>query len=167
MLQVKLPYYPKVIATVTETPFGVMEISQPDIYEKPLQGKTIVKVDTLECLRELFGDECLLHRIFIYSILSGSEYPYDAVKVFASFYRKYPSVTSYVNDKYTYGDESLDLFKRCVLPLREMVEQYSSEMSEKLLCLGGKFLVKTHDILYFAYNDATEVSKLKGVELIC
>ena len=167
MLQVKLPYYPKITATATETRFGVMEISHPQIYETPIQGRVIVKLDTLKCLEDLLGKECFVSRVFIYSILAGSSNKYDVNELLASFYRRYPTVTKYVNEKYNYGDNEVPLFDRCVLPLRREVDEYGENMYNLLSGLGGKFLVKTHDILYFAYKNGDEVSRVKGVELIC
>ena len=116
MLPIKLPYYPKIEATCRETRFGAMEISVPTVYDKPVAGKVIVKVDTLECLRELLGDDCFICRELLYTILAGEHEFYDVNDVFASYYRKYKPVTAYVNEKYYYGDASVPILERSILP---------------------------------------------------
>ena len=48
MLQVKLPYYPHVIATYKETAFGAIEVNPADVYDTPIEGIRILKIDLLE-----------------------------------------------------------------------------------------------------------------------
>ncbi len=167
MSQVKLPYYPKVNASVKETSFGVMEISTPEIYNSPLPGRIIAKADLLYCLHDIFGEECFVCREFLYSVVAGSCDKYDVAQLFASFYRRYPCVTEYVNEKYYYGDDSVPMLERCLLPLRDKVDEYGSYMYDKMKGLGGKFLVRTHDLLYFAFNSVASLRELEGVEFIC
>lgn len=167
MLPVKLPYYPKLQATMIETRFGVLEISLPKTYDKPLANKIIVRVDTLECLRSQLGDECFICRELLYTILAGQHEIYDPNDVLASYYRKYKPFTEYVNDKYYFGDDSIPILERVALPLRESVNEYRNTVMDKLGKLGGKYLVQTHDYVYYSFNVKPNLEGIEGVTVIC
>lgn len=167
MLQVKLPYYPKTEAFQTETRFGVREISEPEIYETPLTGRYIVRVDLLECLKDVFDDECYINREFLYCIMSGSEEKYVGKDVFSSFYRKYKKVRTYVNNKYHFGDESIPIYERCIIPLRSRVDSYHTEIYELFKSAGAKYLIDTHDFIYFSFVTKDAIPEMNGVKIIC
>lgn len=167
MLQVKLPYYPQTPVTVTKTPFGVQEISQPEIYRCPLSNRVIVCVDTLDCLRDKLGDECFICRELLYAMLSGKADPCSYSDLFACFYRRYPAVRSYVNEQNTFGDPTLPLLDRCIQPLREEVNNYAQSVISELVNHGAKFLVSTHDYVYVAFNTGTVIPTIKGAITIC
>ena len=121
----------------------------------------------LECLREVLGDECFICRDLLYTIVSGTDSQYDVNSVFASFYRKYPNMTGYVNDRYFYGDNAIPILERCVLPLRERINDYREKMMQILHNAGGKYLVQTHDYLYYAFVVKSAIPDVKGVTVIC
>lgn len=100
----------------------------------------------------------------MYKVLSGEDHSHV---VFASFYRKYKGITKYVNSMYYYGDCTIPIVDRVLTPLREMIDSYSTEMYSTLDAAGGKFLVKTHDYLYFSFNSIDKLPELEGVEVIC
>lgn len=139
----------------------------PKIYEVPLQGRVIARVDKLKCLINVLGSECFVYREYIYNILSGGNESYDLNKMFASIYRRYPKVSEYVSNLYYYGDASIPIIDRCIKPLREMVDNYGKHMYETLTSYGGKYLVQTHDILYFSFLKDDKIKELKGVDIIC
>ena len=167
MSPVKLPYYPKVQATMHVTRFGAVEISESRIYNTPIPGKVILRVDCLDCLRDKFGDDCFICRELFYTILSGEHPIYNANEILASYYRKYKTFTDYVNDRYFYGDASIPLLERCALPLRERVDAYKNEMMQYLSDMGGKFLIQTCDFLYYAFNSTARIPEVKGAKVIC
>lgn len=167
MSVVKLPYYPKLLVVTHETRFGAIEISEPLIYNKPIPNKVIVRVDLLVCLQDLFGTEPFICRELLYTILAGEHKIYDASEVFASYYRKYKMVTSYVNEKYFYGDDTVPIMERSILPLRDVVNAYRDKVFATLTDAGGKYLVQTNDFLYFAYTPEARIPELKGVKVIC
>lgn len=165
--QVKLPYYPQDIVYLSETRFGAKKISKPRIYETPLSGRFVVKVDTLKSLSPLIGDEVFCERDLLFDIVSGETETGDYNKLVSSFYHKYKGFMSYVNDRYHYGDDTVPIIDRSVLPLRQEVNNYSSEMSAKLSNMGGKFLVNTHDYLYYMFRTKPDITDFEGVTLIC
>lgn len=149
----------------TETPFGTVEISKPDLYDTPIPDKVILKVDTLDCLRPLLGSNCFICRDLLYSLLSGSHE--DINKLFASFYRRFPEIRAYVNDKFLYGDESVPLLERSLFPLRKQVDDYRVDVFNDLNSRGGKYLVTTHDYIYFAFKSTAVLPDIKGAIKIC
>ena len=147
-IPVKLPYYPGVQAYQSATSSGVLEISTPDIYDKPLpNGKYLVKLDTLTILEDVLGESALIYRDLVYSIIAGTNQLNDLV---ASFYRRYPTFRTFVNDIFYYGDNSIPVTDRVVSALREKVFDYHSAMRERLDLAGGKFLVSTHEYIYLS-----------------
>lgn len=167
MSPVKLPYYPKVQGMMRTTRFGAIEVENSKVYNQPLADKVILRVDCLECLRERFGDDCFICRDLLYTILAGEHHLYDAQAVFASYYRKYKPITEYVNEVYYYGDSSVPILERAVLPLRDTVDTYKQEVMSQLSNAGGKFLVQSHDFVYYAFAKSASIPDMKGVKVIC
>lgn len=167
MYEVKLPYYPKVNAMATETRFGAVEVTTPRIYEEPIAGKFIVRVDTLTVLKERIGEACFAYRELVYAIVAGTDSPYDYRKLFASFYKKYPEFRGYVNDLYFYGDTSIPIIDRVVDKLRELITGYRDSVASCFDGAGGKYLLYTHDFIYYAFRNKDVIPKREGLCLIC
>lgn len=142
-----------------------MEINQPHIYDKPISGKVILRVDTLECLRGIFGDSCFIYRDSLYNLLSGNST--DINRVFASYYRRYVGLTNYVNNEFSFGDDESPLLNRVIESLRDKIDSYRNDVFELLNNRGGKYLVTTHDYIYFAFKDTAKLPEIKGVFIIC
>lgn len=99
--------------------------------------------------------------------MAGEHPLYDVNDVFASYYRKYKKITEYVNNIYYFGDSSIPILERSILPLREQVNKYRDETLQYLDNVGGKYLVQTHDFLYFAFNSQAKIPEIKGAKKIC
>lgn len=164
---VKIPYYPNVQAVLTETTFGAVEISCPTIYDTALPNKVIVRVDLLECLRSVWGDDCQIYRCLLYKLVSGSCDDSEHRQLFASFYRKYKPITAYVNNLYNYGEKNIPIIERTVVPIREMIDAYRAEVAELFATKGGKYLTTTHDYVYYAFVPGATLPELKGIKVIC
>lgn len=165
--QVKLPYYPKIVAQCNETTFGAIEISCPKVYESPIDGLRVVRVDLLECLREELGDNCFIYRDMLYKLLSGSCSKVEHLELFQSYYRRYTGIMQFVNELYYYGESEIPIVPRVLQRVRDMINSYREDMMVLMQSSGGKFLVQTHDYLYFAYKGNTMVPDIKGVTVIC
>lgn len=166
MFQVKLPYC-KTMATVSETPFGVQELDCPKVYDKPIPNKIILKVDILDLLHDRFDEPCFYYRDILYALFSGSKGYYDCNNIFMSYYRKFPSFRRIINDAFYYGDDSVPLFERVVYPIRQELNNHTAETIETLRNSGGKFLINTHDYVYFAFPIGSAVPDILGGEKIC
>ncbi|MCM1219035.1 MAG: hypothetical protein NC548_31520 [Lachnospiraceae bacterium] len=165
---VKMPYYPKIAASCMETTFGALEISCPLLYETPIDGLCIVRVDLLECLRDILGENCMMYRDMCYKLVSGScTTQQEHIEIFSSAYRRFSRFTKYVNDVYYYGESDIPIIPRVLNPVREIIEKYRDTVMNILVQSGGKFLTNTHDYLYFAYKGTTAPPVMKGLTVIC
>lgn len=167
MSQAKLPYYPGKLTELYVTPTGLMEISDPMIYEQPLQnGKIIARVDSLEALRPIMGNEIFLCRKLLYELISGST-TRNPRELFAGFYRKYKKLTKFVNDEYTFGDDTVDIYTRCINQLMDMVHTFHDAAYNKMRARSGKYLIDTHGYTYYAFTCKEYIPDIEGLKLIC
>ncbi len=166
MYQVNLPYC-RMMGTVNETPFGVPELDNPKVYDNPIPNKVILKVDLLELLKDRFDEPCFICRDIMYALFSGSHGFYDCNQIFYSYYKKFPSFRRIINDAYYYGDDSIPLFERVVLPIREELNKYMYYVITGLKDSGGKYLVSTHDYVYFAFKEGNYIPDKFGGIRIC
>jgi len=99
--------------------------------------------------------------------MSGSDANYVPQEIFASFYRKFPNVRSYINELYHFGDSSTPLFDRCVNPLVERVRDHREVTLNTFMNSGAKYLVETHDYIYFSFVNKDAIPDVNGVKIIC
>ena len=144
-----------------------MELNCPEVYEKPINGMRVVRVDLLECLRESLGDNCFIYRDLLYKLLSGSCSREEHVKLFQSYYRRYQGVTSFVNEIYYYGESEIPIIPRVLQTVREALDAYRESVVTALSDAGGKYLTITHDYVYFAFKGNNQVPDMKGIKIIC
>lgn len=131
--------------------------------QKLKNGKTLVRVDTLRCLDDCIDESCFLVRDYLFDALAGIG---DINRIFATMYRKYPKFRTYVNDRFYYGDSEIPIITRIITPLRERIDEYTEEIIPILKIDRGKFLIRSRDYLYFAYNTIPDIN-LKGVHVLC
>lgn len=160
-------YYPNVMAYATETRFGAREIIPAGVYNKPIKNKVIIKVDLLECLRELIGNSCFINRELLYSVVSGSDRRFNSRKALASMYRRCRGMTRYVNDAYFYDDVDEDFVTGVVRPLRDTLTEYTAKVRGIMLDHGFRPLLVEEDFIYFAAPSGTTIPKIEGIEVIC
>lgn len=167
MSVVKLPYYPQMIANESKTLFGVTEIDCPAIYDTPINNRIILRIDTLECLKDEFDSSMFVNRDFLYALLSGQTSPYNYNELLQSFYRCQPKFMEHVNQVYFYGDNDIPIVNRILLPLRKRIDDYTLSIKELFDATHNKFLVQTHDYLYYSVYDKDSVPDVKGMIFIC
>ena len=166
MLGQKAAYYPDIILITTETRFGAKETNYPTLYDSPLPGKTIVKVDTLDILKDIWGTTILMSRDKVYRLVSGNISDESYRKLLCSYYMKYSSFCNYVTDKYIFGDKNIPLIRRIIEPARDIISLHTEEVCNTLKNSGGKFLMVTHDYVYYSYNH-DNIPELRGMTKIC
>ena len=163
--KVKLPYYPGVLAYQSATSTGVLEITTPDIYNKPLpNNKYIIKLDTLSILEEVLGESAFIYRELVYSVIAGTSQVNDLI---ASFYRRYPTFRTFVNEIFNYGNDAIPITDRVVTELRKRVFDYHNKMYSYLDNVGGKYLISTHEFMYFAFSSVPDITHIKGATIVC
>ena len=164
MYPLKLPYYPQTPVTAESTPGGLIEISNPGLYDVPLPNKVILRVDLLSCLSTLLGESCLICRDYLYTVVAGKG---DFSVIFGHMYRRHKGMFKYVNDIHMYGDSDVPLIDRCIDPLREIVRDNEEKMMSLLSASGAKYLVTTHGYLYVCYSAGREIPNVMGGKRIC
>lgn len=168
MLQVKLPYYPYVMATYTETAFGAVEVNPADVYNTPIEGMRILKIDLLESIRDCVGSNAMLYRDLLYKLVAGScSSMEEHLLLFESSYRRYAVFTGYVNDLFYYGESSVPLVARVLNELRDKINKQKDSITELVLSSGGKYLLHTHDYLYFGFKGNVTIPDIDGSSVIC
>lgn len=165
MSEVKLPYYPKQIAILSESPFGVPELDCHKIYDSPLPNKIIYRIDMLEAVRTILGNEALFYRDQVYKLISGHVSDYG--KCMQSFYNKFPAFREFVNSEYYYGERSIPITTRIKSGLHASINDRVQEINSICQASGGKYLVYTHCYLYFAFNLVCKVPACEGGIVIC
>lgn len=167
MSQVKLPYYPKIIAIRSESPFGVQEVDKSTVYDQPLPDKTILRVDVLEHLRGVIPDTCFVDRDILYALFSGSTGYYNSHDILCSFYRRYEYFRKLVNDECYFGDETEELSTRILMPIRNDLNEWRDTVLKKLFDSGAKYLVESKDYIYVSFRKGTPVPDIIGAKTIC
>ena len=142
----------------------MLEISVPELYNAPLEKKVILRVDLLEVLRPIIGDNCYIYRDYLYNVVAGKG---DVMLMFSHMYRRHKALLMYVNDMATYGDNLVPLVDRCLEPLRDKVNSYHDEVNQRLTDVGAKYLVTTHCYEYFCFRDEASIPEVKGGTIIC
>lgn len=163
---VKLPYWPGEKVEVTQTRFGNQEISKPHLYDTAIPGKHIVRIDLMECLRPILGSNCLYARKRLYDFISGNSDDETRRKLLAHYYRKHKDITLYINELCLYGEEDVDLLETVQANLKQTIDEYTRKVMSTLDAMGYKYLVTTHNYLYYASRSTIELSLL-GAEIIC
>ena len=167
MFAVKLPYYPTATVMGYQTRYGMVEVDDPTIYDKPIAGRKLAKVDTIVCLDKLFGAMAVIHRNYLYDAVAGNMTDSDIRCMICKFYRTLPAFRKIVNDKYFYADAGDELYDSV---LKYVLGTYTSG-AEQLACryktYGAKELLRTHGYIYYSLHKVSELPVEKGVTIIC
>lgn len=110
----------------------------------------------------------MMYRDLFYALVAGSCKTVDEhITLFESAYRRYTQFTCYVNELYYYGESTIPLVPRVLNELRDKVNTYCAEITSVLEANGGKFLMHTHDYLYYSFKSNMPVPEIKGSIAIC
>lgn len=163
---VRATYYPSLTLTIGETRFGSKKLLAPsNPYVCPLKNKKrIIRVDALECLRNIWGDSILLNRENIYKLVSGDTDDKTYRKLLCSYYRSHSSFSNYISYVMLYGDRNVPFITRFTHSVRDYIQSYIQSVEEVVYSTSGsKFLLYDHEYLYYAIVQSCDVSALKGV----
>ena len=131
------------------TPFGATE--NPELLLN-LPDKIILRVDTLACLKELWGDNILMARQHLYELVAGTVSDADFQGLITSYYKRYAAFANYVDEKYLFGEQSLPLVVRIIEPARTVIHEYEQRVRAISQQYGGQYLGNHQDFAYFAFK---------------
>lgn len=164
---VKLPYYPRLEVYVRHTKNGLMEISNPTIYDTPLGDRDIAKVDTLQVFSDILGVDATMLRKSLYKLVSG-DLPEDEIcSIVATLYRAYPKFRARVNHINNYIDTGGTLIERVYSDIMDRYKTYSSSVMSKFCDASAKYLVQTHGYVYYSLHKVAAMPDVEGVVVIC
>ena len=157
---VRATYYPNTMLTIESTRFGMPKTLNISLYQKPIAGKTIVKIDLLQCLADIWGDNVLFDRKRVYQLVSGDGISTkDYKRILTSFYKRFAAFANYCDDCYYFGDLSKPLHARFLEPLTQRI----STEREIVHSYGGKFLAESEGYMYVAFPKRSQPTSMKGV----
>lgn len=144
------------------TPFGAVE--DPTI-PLSLKGKKVLRIDTLTCLKELWGENILLSRKHLYKMVSGNATDAEFQKLVASYYRRFAAFANYCDRVYLFEDQGTPLTTRIIKPCREKIEAHMERCVSKCEIYQGKYLGSNKDYAYFEF--ATDnIPNMEGGEVL-
>lgn len=131
------------------TPFGATE--NPDLLRN-LSDKIILRVDTLACLKNLWGNNILMARQHLYELVAGTVSDKEFQILITSYYKRYSAFANYVDEKYLFEEKSLPLISRIIGPVRETIQQYEQRVIAISKQYSGTYLGNHQDYAYFSFK---------------
>lgn len=146
------------------TPFGAVEnlgllLNLPD--------KVILRVDTLACLKEMWGENILMARQHLYELVAGTVSDSDFQELITSYYKRYAAFANYVDEKYLFGEQQLPLVFRIIGPARDCIKQYEERLIAQCQMRRGRYIGSHQDFAYFAFNTAGHLPEFEESCRVC
>lgn len=138
---------------------------ESDIYDKPIPGKIILKVDAVKYLEALWGPEAVRCRELAHRLVSGDCSDELYRRTITSMYRRFAKFSMYIDTQWRFGDKTQNEITRVIKPARDYVNETIVKIKEQIEATGGKFLLLTHDFVYAAYAHS-DIPKMKHSEVI-
>lgn len=167
--QTKAIYYPNLILQKTVTRFGSRKLLSPiNPYDKPLSvKKVLVKIDMLECMRDVWGYSILLARDNIYRLVSGDTDDESFRKIIASYYRTHAAFANYIDMLAMFESQDIPFIMRFVTNVRAQLDTYGAVVDGVInTYTGSKLLLENEEYRYYAVEPVCDLSRLKGVVYI-
>ena len=129
------------------TPFGAVEnpgllLNHPD--------KVILRVDTLACLKEMWGENILMARQHLYELVAGTVSDSDFQELITSYYKRYAAFANYV-----------------IGPARDCIKQYEERLIAQCQMRRGRYIGSHQDFAYFAFNTADHLPEFEESCRVC
>lgn len=167
--QIKAIYYPNLTLQLSVTRFGSKKLLEPaNPYVKPLTNKKIlVRIDMLECLRDVWGTSILVGRDNIYKLVSGDTDDETYRSLLCSYYRTHAAFANYIDYISMFGRQDVPFIKRFVDETRRLLREYSALVDATVSTYAGtKFLLETEEYRWYAVTPVCDLSALKGVTYV-
>jgi hypothetical protein len=155
-------YFPNQPMLAYATKFDSVVVDKPDIYNGYMD-KIVITIDGLEGLRNLFGNVVTLSRQNLFELVAGDCEQTKFRTLLTLFYKRCPEFTTYVDSVILEAPQNVT--RAIIFPLRTQVENFLTEQANIAKDCGGKFLMRSHDKLYYAFATRT-FTDLKGVKVV-
>ena len=76
-------------------------------------------------------------------------------------------MTEYVNDIFYYEESNIPIIPRVLNHMRDTISDYREQIGKIMENSGGKYLIHTHDYLYYAYKGTNKIPEVEGLCIIC
>lgn len=151
---------------MTKTPLGALILEpRSDLYDNPLEGKKIVRVDALICIKKFWGRNILFDRELVFRLVSGDCDDRLYRKTLKSVYKRFRDFADYADDKLIFGDPKESDITKIIKPVRTAINEQIQNTERLLSAAGGKFLVCSKDYVYFAFLH-DNIPQLEGMKVI-
>lgn len=167
--QTKAIYYPNLTLQTTVTRFGSRKLLAPkNPYDKPLTNKKVlVRIDMLECLRDVWGYSILLARDNVYKLVSGDTSDDEYRGLISSYYRTHAAFANYVDMVTMFERQDVPFITRFVTNVRGVLRTYGNKVDSVVgAYVGSKLLLEDNEYRYYAVEPICDLSSLKGVVYI-
>lgn len=158
--EVRAMYYPGESLVVGQTRFGMPKTLNVSLYQKPVPNKIIVKVDIVDCLREMWGNGMLIGRNYVYQLVSGDGVDDNQYRdILTSCYTRFAAFANYCDECYYFGNQTLPLHERFLQPAQERIQK-----EREIVSSYGRFLAEDHGYIYLAFPAGSDIPEdLRGV----
>lgn len=131
-----------------------------------MKGKVVIRIDTLSILKDVVGEEIYKDRNKLYKLLSASGVTNRVYQIlFERAYLDSERFRFYVDGQFLFKSPEENLLSVVIAPLREKVDKYQVELFNRLTSSGFKYLMSTHDYVYYATSKAP-IPELEGLTVI-
>lgn len=164
--QERAVYYPNLTLTLTETRFGSKKLLEPrNPYVEPLTNKKVlVRIDMLECLRDIWGASILTGRSNVYKLVSGDTDDKTYRKLLCSYYKTHTAFANYVDRIMIFGRRDIPFIKRFTDETRAYLDTYGDTVDSVVRTYNGsKLLLEDNEYRYYAVAPTCDLSTLRGV----
>ena len=148
---------------IRTTPFGARE--DPTLLTRK-KYKTVCRVDTLACLKEIWGENILSARQHLYELVSGTVSDEDFQALITSYYKRYSAFANYVDEKYLFESKDIPLLARIIQPARERIRTYEFHLLD--MCKGYRvhYIGNHQDYAFFEVR-GDHIPPFEESKIIC
>lgn len=170
--QTRAIYYPNLTLTIDVTRFGSKKLLRPsNPYERSLpstvRGKKLLRIDLLEGLCDVWGENILMNRENIYLLVSGDTDDDRYRRLISKYYITHAAFANFVDLRVAFGRSSKPLYLRITDDTRVVLNEYKAHLKEELdKRTTAKYLLEDHEYLYVSVYDNCDVSDIRGVTVI-
>ena len=153
-------YLPGTTLTVSQTRFNQLVTAGIEEYDSAnIRGKSILKVDLIEHLDDIFGRELIeTRRRHVWYVISGVATDAMTHRLYEEFYNKSPTFANFCDVHFYFGDKSKTYFQR-------LMSGINAELDKARLTVaryGGRYLGESKGFIYYGFDAGCKPTAVKG-----